>query len=47
MIDNVDDQCISNWPLEDYGKQIKDYLNIEKQYIQGLFSEVDAFFEGL
>ncbi|EAS06160.1 MORN motif protein (macronuclear) [Tetrahymena thermophila SB210] len=47
IFDNLDDQNIQNWPLEDRGKQVKEYVNVENQYIQGLYQELDVFFDGL
>lgn len=29
IFDNLDEFSIQNWPTEDKGKQIKEYLNLE------------------
>lgn len=44
IFENIDDSQIANWPLEDVGKTVKEYLSIESNRMSGLYKELDDFF---
>jgi hypothetical protein len=44
IFENIDDSQIANWPLEDVGKTVKEYLFTESNRMSGLYKELDDFF---
>lgn len=36
---------ITNWPLEEKGKNIKDYMNKENDYLSNIYKDLESFFE--